>query len=499
MNENNMNDRYYPVREDYESEIDLMNLLGHILVKWKSIVIVAIVCAVIGGVIGYVRSGKSDAKTSGGEDAVVATAAKLSEAQKAEADEYYEQLVAYDKAIDEQKKLYDESYYMNLDPYSAVGCHLWYMLETDLGNASSVYSDLLTDEDYRKIADALGTDIKRAYLKEIISFWADETMDTYKFDLTNTDRQTGDVRNLYKLLFKVTITAPDRSKCDKIAQLADEAVERETEALKNYGATIKCTKLTTRTYDTDVTERIIGTKQGKINALGNLETNKGNFYNNIISRINADEKEYIDARYSAVPDDGSEEAKTPAESKVSKKSILKYMIVVAFAGVFVAVCIIAAIYIFSGKLHVADEVSGMGIPVLRSLGTGRKISGNDIITRWGTRLMGADQASSDSFSILMEELAKRTEQGIKRVYIAIDKSSAAALEYGQRISNEANGNVQYYTGGILPDAGDMKELLGSDAVVIIPAIECTKSKIIAVFADICRRNGIGVIGSAPVR
>lgn len=501
MNDNNMNDRYYPGREDYESEIDLVNLLGHILIKWKLIVIVAIVCAIIGGVFGYVRSGKNDDTNDGGEEnTVAAAAAKLTEAQKAEAEEYYDQLVAYDRAIDEQKTLNSEAYIMSLDPYSAAGCNLWYMLETDMGNASSVYSDILNDEDYRKISDALGSNINRRYLKDVITFGYDETMDAYKLNFSNTDRKVGDIRNEYKLMLKVTITAPDRNSCDKIAQITDEAVERETEALQNYGVAIKCTKFTLRTYDADVTERIIAAKQKKVNDLGNLETNKGYFYSNVIARTAVDEKAYIDALYSEIPDTGSDIAeKVPAENKVSKKTILKYMIVVAFAGVLVAACMIAVIYIFGGKLHVPNEINGMGIPILQCLSASKGITGNDIITKWGSRLMGEDQGSPDNFAILMEEVEKKTEQGIKSVYIAIDKSSATALEYGQRIINEASGGIAYYIGGILPDAGDMKELLGSDAVLILPVIECTKTKSISVFADICMRNRIGIIGSVPVR
>ena len=498
MNDNNMN---YIRREEYETEIDLLNLLGHILIKWKLILAVAIVCAVIGGIIGYVRSGKNDDINGTGEKVTVeAAAAKLTEAQKAEAEEYYNQLVAYDRVIDEQKTLNSEAYIMSLDPYTAAGCNLWYMLETDIGNASSVYSDMLNDDDYRKISDALGADVNRRYLKDIITFGYDETMDAYKLNFTNTDRKVGDIRNEYNLMLKVTITAPNRISCDKIAQIADEAVKRETETLQNYGAAIKCTKLTSRTYDADVAERIIAAKQKKVNDLGTLETNKGYFYSNVIARTAADEKEYIDVLYSAVPDDGTEEVQeSPTENKASWKKMLKYVIVLALAGAFVVMCLIAAKYVFGGKLHVADEVSGMGIPVLQSLSADRGASGNDIITKLGSKLMERDQGSLDSFAILMEEVEKKTEQDIKRVYIAVDRSSNIAMEYGQRIINEAKGSIEYHMCGLVPDAGDMKQLLCSDATLIIPVIECTKTKSISGFVDICVRNGIGIIGSALVR
>ncbi len=499
MNDNNVN---YTRREEYESEIDLMNLLGHILIRWKLILAVAIVCGCIGGLIGFIRSENSDDyKPAGGEEAIVAAAEGLSEAQKAEAEEYYEQMLKYDQMIENHKKLYDESYYMNLDPNTAIGCHLWYMLETDLGNATSIYSDILTDDDYRKIADVLGTDKNMKYLKEAVTFWSDETMDTYNFDLTNTDRQVGNIKNEYKLLYKVTITAPDRASGDKIAQIADEAVARETEILERYGVAIKCTKLTTRTYDTELTERIIGNQLGKINALGNLETNRGNFYNNIVAKVNEDEKAYIDALYSnTFITDQEKLQKDVNENKFSMMTTLKYVTVSACVGIFAVVCLIASIYIFKGVLHEADEIKSMGIPVLQTLAderSERENLCNDIISDLGRKIIGEAEVSPASFSIFMEEFNKKVTQGIKTVYIAVDKSAGNVTDYARKIC-EMEKEVICYTGGIVPDAEDMKHLLTSDSVLLLPTINNTKIKSIVALADICDRNRIYIIGSAPV-
>ena len=469
-----MNDNmYYPRKEDDEFTIDIVNLVGHILKKWKLILVVAIVCAVIGGIVGIFRSGGNHdaASADGGEDISVAVQV-LTEAQKNEAEGYCEQLKAYDQAIRRQKKLNDESYFMNLDPSTAAGSNIWYMIETELGNITTIYSDMLNDDDYRKISEVLDTEKSRTFLEDAVTVWSEETTDSYDMDITRTDRMSGDIKNGYKLLLKLTVTAPDRNSCDKIAEIAEAAVQRETDNLARYGAMVKCTLINKRTFDTDVEERIVSTNLQMTNALGAIETSRGNFYNNIISKVAENEKAYIDELYYA---DSEASAGTLNESKILWKRLFKYVIVCIAVGVAAVICIIAVVYVLGGKLHVADEIYFMGIPVLQTL--------------------GAD--ASISFSMLMEELKKKTETETKKIYIAADKSSARAMEYAKSIYDEAGGAI-CYIGGIILDADNMKQLLESDIVLILPVIDCTKRDNIYTFIDICTRNGISIIGSAPI-
>ncbi len=467
-----MNDMYYPRREDDGVTIDIKSLLNRFLIKRKIILGVVIVCTVIGGIIGFLGSGSNNDAAADLEDKVTVAARELTETQKKEAENYCEQLKAYDMAIGGQKKLNSESYFMNLDPSTAVGSNLWYLIDTELGNATSIYTDIINDEDYRKISEILGTDSNSKYLKDVVTILSDESIDTYGLDITRTDRMSGDIKSGYKLLLKLTVTAPDRDSCEKIVDIADAAVQRETDNLARYGAKIKCILLNNRAFDTDVEERIVTANIQKTNALGTLETNRGNFYNNVVSKVDTGEKAYIDALYSADTEEIQEVAK---EDRVSWKQVLKYVIVCAFAGFIAVVCVITAMYVSEGKIHAADDLNGMGIPVLQTLTAEEPVL----------------------FSLLMEELKKNTEAQAKKIYIAADKSSAVSMEYANRIYDEAGG-TGCYVGCIEPDADNMKQLLESDTVLILPVIECTKRNSIYTFIDICARNNVNIIGSAPI-
>lgn len=498
MNDQQMkNEGCYDRRAGEAVAIDPKNLFGHLLIKWKTILAVAVVFAVIGGIAGFIRSGKAAEKQSGQEMAELVNA-DLTAVQKDEAQRYSYALIAFDKAIDEQKNFNDESFIMNLDAATAVGCRNQYLLEADIEDAPSAYDELLSDEDCQSIEDILGSFPGRKGIGDAVQVIPDTSKDTYNLISHNADTPAGETDRTYKFMLNILVVAPDKDICDKIADIADEAVMRKTDELAANSAVV-CTKIADKVYDPGAEASILLLKQKYTTYLTTLTTNKGNFVNNAVLKVDEKERDYI---YSLIADDTKTAPAAAQQSGRSLKSALKTAILGFFGGAFLALCLFVISYIIGGKLHVAEELAyTFGVPALQTLTakpSGRSSGKGDIITKWGRRLAGEGEASADTFAMLMEEVRKNAEKGIKSVYIAADGNSEDAKSYARKISEGSGDGISFYAGSLVPDAEDIKQLLSSDGVLLIPVIESTKMRTISAFTDICTRNGKCIIGSAPV-
>ncbi len=483
-----------------ELSIDLVNLIGHLLIKWKGIICVSVLFAVVGGLIGLTRIETVNNSNSNNAGSVVEDAkSQLTEKQITEAEEYYSLLIACDKAIDEQRVYNEESYIMSLDPKLAVGYDMQYLIETDIENILSVLNvSLLTEEDYIELSKLLGSNIGKRGLDDIISVKA-QTLGLD--DNLNTEyMHQGASGNSYKLVLSLTIIAPDRDSCDGIIKLVNSAVERKINLIKEQGAICKC-KQVFMGYDVNIQDYINVSQQNVLNMMGSLLTNRSNYINNVIAKLDAKEKAYIDTLLGNVSNET--EIGTKNEG-VSLRSGLRYLLIGLLTGFILSIIWYTFKYVHGGKIHTTEDLTELfGIPVYRVLSKGY-LSNNtaemDFVKKLGYKLTGADEGSEASLEMLLNELNNKVgsiEAG--KTYIATDRESIVAMDFAQRISEQSSEKALYIVGGLEPNADDIKQLLGSDHVILLPAIDVTRGKIIKDFMDICRRNDKVIIGAVPVR
>lgn len=450
-----------------EMSIDLVNLFEHILEKWRIILCVSLFSAVVGGMIGIVK-GEGPNSSS-----FIETGTSVSDPESMLTDEqienvklHFTQITAYDRAIDDQRRLNDESYIMSLDPSEAVVYDMQYLFETDINNPAEAYSkNILSEDDYTKIAGFVGPDIGKEGLDESIYFITDAT------ELS----QPNDMGHSYKLLLTVGIIAPDKGTCEQMINVLDSAVRVKTELLKDKGAFIE-SELVSGRYGKNARDLVVELQQKKINALGTLITSRSNYINNTVSRVNETEKAYLDSLLSS---ESYEPHVNTSQEGIDWKKTVKDIITGILVGLFLSLCWGTFTYIVSGRLHSAEELAeSFGIPVLNTLLPN----------------------SSDTLDMLIEEFNNLIEKNaVKKVYIATDKMATSAAEVAGNISERLSKDISGFVGGIVPDVDDMKQLITSDGVFIIPVIDITKTKTVRNFIQICGRNDKYIVGSSPLK
>ncbi len=452
-----MNDQSNVINE--EISIDLITLFRHIIGKWKVILCVSIFAAVLGGLIGMAKTGRSTNDLPTPE-------LNLTDEQITDAEMHYSQIRAYDRVIDEQRRFNDESYIMSLDPSKAVVYDMQYLIETDIYNSAEAYeNDLLSEDDYNMLAGFLGKDVGKAGLDESASL---------KTDMSNLS-YPNDKEKSYKLLLTISVIGPNEDTCDKMLSVIDSAIEKKTELLNEQGLLIECTLLCGE-YSKSAGSLVTALQQERINALGSVITSRSNYFNNIVSKINGTEKDYLD---NLLSDETNEPQTSANQARISWEFTIKYLFIGLFVGLFLTLCVITVAYIYSGRLHSSEELAeNYRIPVMNAVSS-------DL---------------PDTLDILVEELNNLVEtKDMDKIFIATEKEVTGAAEIADKIADRISRNVSAFVGGIEPGVCDVKQLVMCDGVFIIPIIDITKTKAIRDLLQICNRNGRHVIGSSPIK
>ncbi len=472
-------------QSDYEVTLDLLNLVGHLVIKWKTILLVSLIAAIIGSMIGFIIVRRNNTAVFE-EDRIKTTGTELQEEKKIELQAYFDQLVAYDNMIEEQKHINDESYIMCLNPDVSIGCDLFYLLDTDVYNIFDYYtSSILSEDDISKISDKLEDRVGEKDLDEIVVFRTSESFDRV-FDEN-------------KCILKVTIVTPEKDSCNEVLKIVDKAIIRETKYLKDNGAKIEC-RFVSQRYNTTVRDYIALVQNEKVTNLGQAYLNKSNFVNSVISKLDADKIEYINSLIEERPIEDNE--KTENET-IAYEKVYYFCSVSLIIGLLISIAWYVLLYFIDGRLRTAEELKdSFGFPIMQIISFGdpdKTLSKYDFITKFGQKLLQVGPVTPDGSDMLCEEIGNMARRaGIKKIYFAADKSSPGAIEVVRGISQNISNDTIFTEGGICLDASDLKQLLTSDGVVMFPVIDSTKIKHIKEFKNFCERNGINIFGAVAI-
>ncbi len=489
-----------------EIRIDPINLVGHLLIKWKIILLFSVVvAAIVGAVAAGIKISRSG-DTNGADSSIQSNSAAsgLSQEQIAEAEEICDRITEYDRILEDMKVVYKESYIMSLDPDTAVAYYKLYYLETDISNPTSLFSYILNEEDYEKISQLLDPDIIKRGLSDVVSLWVNttDTTPSYEMDLERSNKLAGEIESRKRLIASEMVYAPDKDSCKGIVEIVDKAIDRRVKALIDQGVYANLA-LFDEGYYTSTQASLTSSQQGKINSLVSFSNGKTGYINNMLATEDDSEKVYINSLLAGGPkaEESEADVNNNQKTEISWKNVLTYSLIGLGCGFVLSVILLVVRYLTGGKIRANSELPGyFKIPVLQTIVVEGAISKPDMITRWGRLASDGDTEPGDNLVMLTEELNdKAGKEGLRKLYIAVDRFSVDISELLNQICERASEDVKYVVGGLAPSADELKELLASDGVVLIPVLDCTRRKLIKSFLDMCRRNSKNIIGSAPVR
>ncbi len=497
MNDQQIINGYGPEVPDEDMPISMINLLGHVLIGWRTILIISLVCACVGGIIGTVKKLSQTEVTPAPvaaskdlETLIAEAAAQLTDDQKAETDEFYSQLLKYEQIIEEQKNIINSSYIMSLDPETAVKYRMQYIIDTDLKDPGAVYNaNIITEDDYKEIGDILGEDYGQNGLNEAFSI------------------VSGNISNEKKAILTITFLAPDTDTCDTMKKIVETAVERRTKLLKEQGEKVRVSLLE-QGIDSNSQTDIANRKKDKNSALVELVNGEAAYVNNMFSGRDPKERVYMDRLRGVMPTEtekkSDEESKDTSDVKeMTWKTVFLYSLIGLLAGLILSIIVFAIKLNNDGKLHSSKTLLvSLKLPVMGILSS--NIEGKPLpdamITKLGYSLSYGEEEGTDFIPALIEELEDKVRnQGIKQIYFAMDKTSTITKDFAVKISEGLSDCVNCTDGGFTPTADEMKGLLASDCVILLPVLDRTKTGFIRSFVDLCRRNHKYIIGSLPIR
>ena len=310
---------------DDEKIISPIHLCTYIMGKWKLMIITAVVLAILGGALSYIKSGKAPEQSESILSLEEVEASFVTEEEFSAAQNKIAKIKEYKQNIEERDYYLENSVKIKLDPNRFYEGTVTYVVsgseEKDVLKAVTLLkSEILSEESFEKMAEELDEAKDPALLKEVVT----EKTEYYE--------------TVAEVLVKVRYY--EKEKCEKML----EVLKKDLPNVELTDAQVK----TSSDY------ALISLNSDMLNA-------RNAAYDAIITIENGmsdKEKTYYELL------ENSDVVQEPVEA--AKPSVdIKMAILAAFLGAFCVAGVYGLIYLFSGYVHTKEELqSWVAMPIL---------------------------------------------------------------------------------------------------------------------------------------
>lgn len=341
-------------RMEYEDrEINLLHLLCYMLEKYKSLIVVLVVGAVLGLGIGIIKKPEPVVQEEI-EDTIEEEEYEPTEEMKEKMEIAYQ----FRRLYEQQKEYNDNSIIMQLDSNKMYVGRVTYYLSTigDEGELSAAYSAIIEEEAFlKKLAKV--ADTESGYIREVIG--ASYARSSFNQE---TDVAAG--------VITYSVTHYDKDVCRKVLDNLMEQVEKYHQKHRDKYGEYEFRKvvdvLTTR-----INSSYVDSQNGHTSKLNS-------FYSTVVSQESKfvdDDLEYYQIHYLGekdVADDEETIVQSEAEQTKVNNAVKYFVIGIAMAGFFWAM-FWGVQYLFDNRIHIKEEVERRyGIPVVGYVRDDRK-------------------------------------------------------------------------------------------------------------------------------
>ena len=479
-------------RFDEDIEISLVDLLAYIIRKWKSIIIVMIICGALVGIIMSIReSGQLNNRYS---DLTYADLTReMSQSQINNVSQLYRKYRSYEQQIAYNQDYLNKSYLMRLTPEDACILYTEYAIFSDQGNISSSFSRMaLGEEEYKAIAAILGDDVEARYVYELLSVSGGDNDEGYVLDIDNSnDLYTGNIGNKYKSILITSIRGADRTECEAINNIVDQALQKHLQELSNAGLDVQMSKVGNQ-YREIVDTGLASAQQSKMTESTELIAEYQKFIKDNISTLSAEEKDLYD--FFAGRDD-------TVEDHVHWK---KYTAIGLAAGMLIMLVIYALRYIFDDVIRTNDEfqmVYGMSVFGNVYLGTKKKgLSGllNKLADQIAYNRNNTEQYCKPE--VLQTRVQQYCEKNnIHSLYIVTDSQNEAIKAFAESVRKYlATFNMKVMTGTPRSEVDALHDFGEAEAAVYVAELNKTSRNSAMDYRKLCDDFNVSLIGAIPV-
>ena len=424
-----------------EVQIDLMTLLHYILRKWRSIIVVMLIVAVAANLYSVKKSMSEAAAVSTTEEVdiekQIENAKEELTADELEQVERVYSMYEYNSQLYQENKEYlEKSVLMQLNPNEIPTVMLNYQFKKDqadeeLSNIFTMYENALLDEDTcTAIIQVFGEEYANTSVRELISVTDTENGQNSDIIKLQKDKNSG--------ILSIQIYAGSEEQCKQVAEIVKTRVLEYTEQLQQIFGNYTVNAISEQYYissDSNLNMQ----KSDVVNVVNEVCTAIKNITSGLsekqIGYFNLLTKDCEDQ--TLVKEDTQETANMTANVQYIS---MKYVLIGLLAGMFLAVCWYAVIYIMTQTVKDVDEVKIItNLPVFGTVLGSNEHGKRNIIDQWIDSWFAHDKKSENNELLLTRishEVAMLAGQKDKRNLLV------ACSESDQNLKKQADSLVE---------------------------------------------------------
>lgn len=446
------------INKDYEPQINLKDLLFHILYRWRSILVVALIASVLLG--GYkflsmrkeLQSEKSVQQLQQG----VKTKEELELNRKIEEKK---------RQVEELDDYLRESIYINLNPQGIWTASCKYLIKADTS-----LQNILVQESYMDPVDS----ILPLYVYPLADATEEELLEVFE---TNKPEYANELVNVEINTEENTISITAKGITKEFSQKALDYIRKKIESISanteknNPHELISLgSGIVYATYVTSTKDALIGRKTALTTALNQYRTELQNL---------------------------NEKAELYKTEGITKKEIVKFALIGFFVGIFLMLCIYAFHYIFRDKLASSDMLANQySLPIFGEFKKSSSIHNNKGLDRLFSKWeLGKNHTDTDTIYNNICALINEQQEADSVLLISTLKEDKL-MPIKEALSTRSENKTIEAKGCFLTNSEAIADATKASVVILVEEKNTSSNKDIERMAEtlmIGRANVIGAI------
>ena len=477
--------------QDNEITISMGDMFAYMLHRWKLVLVVGIICTVVIG--GFLIYRQRETIKNKYEDATYNEMVRdMTQEQLKTVDMFYTRYTTFQERITENKFYTDHSLVMKVDPNNVGVLTKEYLVKSGYSGVMSSFANVALDlDDYEKMARILGDNLDARYVNELVSLYGELSQDSYMIDTDKVgDVVNGSIGNSYTGILTFRVTANNRSDCDDIAKIADDAIREHMNALKDAGIEIEISELTvsyTEKYDTGIAEL----QRSQAERGSQLVTDYYEFENSAKTSLDADEFKVFNYLIEK-------------EQEVNEKMhYFRYLAIGAVVGGVLALICLAVSYLFASGFKTFDDIrritkeKELGVVIQK---TRSRILLGKWFHNWARKIEfhGIKKVpEEDAIAILCDRIGNIcSDKNVNKVFIMSDTDCKYTESVLSRVVKQLKEKgLEANTGDPASSIDSLKLLRDSQVSILAVTIKDSLSNVVRDEYAVCEENNIPVVGN----
>lgn len=485
-----------------EKVISIKEFFLFILLKWRMILLAAIIMGGIANIYAYEKSYENkknieaQIQMENEEKDFSNYTAGMSQTEIEDTENIASNYLSYKKTYERMSDYCKNSIRMQIDPNAvAVSSKVFYIENCkDPAGLIAMYNASLVNKDIcEEIVEKTDWTTKSAYISELVT-----VEDSFKkMGDSKNNIVVEEKENTKSAVMLVKVMTPESKSSQIISDILEQRVLELGEESKNSFGQFKI-KLIQEKVTVESDSVLLQEQQTYKERLNNIN----NMMRGVFDTLKPNQQSY----YNALIQNEQQEQKLKQNIQVPSVQIIngKYIVIGVVVGVFLVGIYLLLVYVMDEHLHASQDVEEVyEMPVINKIFTEKQkkrlFSKIDykIVEVFQGKLNGRE-ATSQKIKMICTEINAVIEKGnMKKIHISSSSSSTLVRAYCDKIITELKSNTcQVTTGGsVITDPTSLEKLAQADGAVFVEQIMDSRVSDIEKEKNYCKKLNIHIIGT----